>query len=148
VVCKYPGNQKEPKMNQHPHYVFSKVDEAKANEAAFIAEMMKKVPPAAPPNKIPSTGVAPKLLDDAAQALRDRAVTRDAEDGERSMARTVAIFNAMTGQNLTELEGWRFMISLKLARGMQGQAHLDDYVDLAGYAALAGECATGLQPGA
>lgn len=134
-------------MNQHPHYVFSKVDEAKANEAAFLAEVMKKVSPVPPPKKIPSTGVAPKLLDDAAQALRDRAVTRDAEGGERSMARTVAIFNAMTGQNLTELEGWRFMISLKLARSMQGQAHLDDYVDLAGYAALAGECATGLQPG-
>jgi hypothetical protein len=141
VVCKYPGNQKEPKMNQHPHYVLAQPNPQEGLDK--LQEILKSL------NKpTPSVGVAPKLLEDAAQALRDRAVTRDAEGGERSMARTVAIFNAMTGQNLTELEGWRFMISLKLARGMQGQAHLDDYVDLAGYAALAGECATGLQPGA
>ena len=126
-------------MSQHPHYVFAQPNPQE--DRAKLQEILKSR------NKpTPSVGVAPKLLDDAAQALRDRAVTRDAESGERSMARTVAIFNAMTGQNLTELEGWRFMISLKLARGMQGQAHLDDYVDLAGYAALAGECATGLQP--
>lgn len=132
-------------MQDHPHYIFTRADaEAAEKLDLFVKESQLK----AQTVKAPSVGVAPKLLDDAAQALRDRAVTRDAEGGERSMARTVAIFNAMTGQNLTELEGWRFMISLKLARSMQGQAHLDDYVDLAGYAALAGECATGLQPGA
>ena len=126
-------------MNQHPHYVLAQPNPQEGLDK--LQDILKSL------NKpTPSVGVAPKLLEDAAQALRDRAVTRDAEDGERSMARTVAIFNAMTGQNLTELEGWRFMISLKLARSMQGQAHLDDYVDLAGYAALAGECATGLQP--
>jgi hypothetical protein len=56
------------------------------------------------------------------------------------MARTVDVFNAITGQELSELDGWKFMIALKLARSAQGSFHEDDYVDLCGYAALAGEC--------
>lgn len=82
---------------------------------------------------------APDLLDEARRALGDRAATRD-QDSERSMALTVRIFAAMSGVSLSELDGWRFMLALKLARGARGQCHVDDWVDLAGYAALAGEC--------
>lgn len=56
------------------------------------------------------------------------------------MARTVELFAAMTGVQMTEIDGWRFMICLKLARSTSGKPKLDNYVDLAGYAALLGEC--------
>lgn len=45
-------------------------------------------------------------------------------------------------KRLTELEGWLFMCCLKMARATAGRNHLDDFTDLAGYAALAGECIT------
>ena len=83
---------------------------------------------------------ADDLLRHAADVIGDRGKLRDNEQGERSMQTAVRLFEAMTGIALTELEGWRFMIAVKLARAANGQAHLDDYIDLAGYAALAGEC--------
>lgn len=85
-----------------------------------------------------------KILDDAAKTLRDRGVEYDGkgyQGGERSMAQTVEIFKAITGVQLTELDGWRFLLALKLARSTTGKPKRDSYVDLAGYAALAGECA-------
>lgn len=84
---------------------------------------------------------APTILRDAAQAIDDRAVLRDCPTGERSMARTVAAFNALTGRDLTEVEGWHFMSVLKLSRATAGGHHLDDHTDHAAYAALAGEAA-------
>lgn len=80
------------------------------------------------------------ILVEAADAISQRGTLRDQPDGERSMARTVAAFNALTGQSLSEADGWTFMIVLKAARAQAGRPHRDDYVDLAGYAALAGEC--------
>ena len=74
-------------------------------------------------------------------AIRDRAATRDNESGERSMARTVRIFAAMTGLVLSETDGWKFMLAVKLGRASQGKHNADDYIDLVGYAALAGEAA-------
>jgi hypothetical protein len=85
--------------------------------------------------------IAVSILDDAAEALADRAAARDAPTGERSMARCVDIFNAATGHRLTEAEGWQFMIALKWARSNNGgEIRSDDYIDLAGYSALWGEC--------
>lgn len=83
---------------------------------------------------------AHQILREAADAIEQRAALRDLPKGERSMSRAVAIFAAATGRQLSELEGWTFMICLKLARANAGANHLDDYTDLAGYAALAGEC--------
>lgn len=80
------------------------------------------------------------FLEEGLKAMVDRAKSRDAENGERSMLRTVAAFNALTGRDLTEAEGWTFMIQLKLARASQGAFHADDYIDAAAYAALLGEC--------
>lgn len=57
------------------------------------------------------------------------------------MAHAVSIFNAITGRDMTEREGWTMMMALKLARSMQGKPKLDTYVDMAAYAALLGECA-------
>jgi len=96
------------------------------------------------------------FLETAAKEMRDRATQRDVslgapnstlgngtgQPGERSMASTVKAFNALTGHNLTESEGWEFMVLLKLVRGRQGDFRMDDYVDAAAYSALLGECAS------
>ncbi|WP_346839799.1 DUF6378 domain-containing protein [Microbulbifer sp. SAOS-129_SWC] len=86
---------------------------------------------------------APAFLEAGAQHMRDRASLRDAPDGERSMAKTVAAFNALYGKDLTEEEGWMFMVLLKQARASQGKFVADDYEDGAAYFGLAGEAAAG-----
>lgn len=77
----------------------------------------------------------------AANDLESRGRLRDQTDGERSMQRTVAIFKTYTGIELSESDGWKFMICLKQARSFGGRHHDDDYTDMASYAALAGEAA-------
>lgn len=89
---------------------------------------------------------APGILQIAADAIADRAAARDQPSGERSMARTVAAFNAITGHALSEREGWLFMAQLKAARAWGGNHHADDYVDGAAYFGLAGEAAAKGQP--
>lgn len=71
--------------------------------------------------------------------MAQRAVQRDQPNGERTAARAAAIFNAWTGRSLSESDGWRFMVALKLAREIQGQFTADDYTDGAAYMALLGE---------
>jgi len=84
---------------------------------------------------------AQDLLRNSAQHIEDRAVARDQQDGERSMSRTVRAFNALTGHQLSERDGWMFMVALSPARACSNAKGLpDDYEDLAAYAALAGEC--------
>jgi len=80
-------------------------------------------------------------LEQADRELTDRAASRDAGDGERSMARAVEALNALYGHSLNETEGWQFMSILKKARGAQGAYRADDYVDDVAYAALAAESA-------
>lgn len=83
---------------------------------------------------------AAALLSQAAQHMADRAVTYDKPEGERSMAATVAAFNAHTGRDLTESEGWLFMVNLKIVRDNQRPvAHQDSCEDLVAYGALYGE---------
>jgi hypothetical protein len=84
---------------------------------------------------------APDVLQAGADALRDRAAQRDQPGGERSMARAVAAFNAMYGTQLTTVQGWQFMVLLKMSRAASNPAiyRADDYVDQSAYSALAGE---------
>lgn len=82
---------------------------------------------------------ADTILDKAAQHIRDRASQRDMPEGERSMKRCVDAFNAQEGTNLTEDQGWRFMIQLKYARATAGAFNVDDYEDMSAYSALACE---------
>lgn len=90
-------------------------------------------------------GVPPdRILEEALKTLRQRGVDYDGkgyQGGERSMEQTVRIFEAWTGNRISELDGWRFLICLKMARSTTGKPKLDTYVDMAGYAGLAGECA-------
>lgn len=84
---------------------------------------------------------ADQILRAGLDTLVQRGVKRDQPDGERSMPRIVRIYEAITGIALTEREGLLFMVALKLAREGRGAPDADDYVDLANYAALAGEAA-------
>lgn len=85
---------------------------------------------------------APDILKRAAQIMEERAAEREQPGGERSMARTIATFNALTGHALTERDGWVFMVALKLARAYASPTGVpDDYKDGAAYMALAGEWA-------
>lgn len=82
---------------------------------------------------------AAQILTDAAAVVGGNAADRDLGK-ERSMARTVKAFNILTGHNLSERDGWMFMVFLKAARACTtptGKA--DDYLDLSAYGALAGE---------
>lgn len=76
----------------------------------------------------------------ALQAMQSRASERDIGQ-ERSMLAAVKAFNALRGHNLSETDGWWFMVILKAARARKGTAFVvDDYVDGAAYVMLAGEC--------
>lgn len=81
------------------------------------------------------------LLEEAKTNIGNRAAERD-KPKERSMNATVKAFNSLTGAELTEKDGWLFMVCLKLARATGGtKEKADDYIDAASYAALTGECA-------
>ena len=89
-----------------------------------------------------STNVtAASMLTAALGHMEDRAKTYDAPGGERSMGKTVAAFNIITGLGLTEEQGWLFMEILKQVRSQQGNYRADNYEDMVAYAALRGECA-------
>lgn len=84
---------------------------------------------------------APDFLASAVFEMQGREETYDEEGGERSIAKTVDMFNALTGHNLTEEQGWKFMICLKLVRSEKGDFKADSFIDGAAYFALAGESA-------
>lgn len=115
---------------------------------------------ASKPKRIPFTAskkepVAPiqtadEILHAAVDVIAARGVQRDSRAGtgqpqERSMAATVAAFNAIEGTALTERQGWAFMQILKMVRGAttarNGLHNVDDALDGAAYAALGGEAA-------
>lgn len=89
----------------------------------------------------PEPDTAGDLLLSASYLIGQRGRERDAENGERSMSRAVATFNAMTGRSLSEEEGWMFMRYLKDSRSRSGGFNRDDYEDGVAYAALQAECA-------
>ena len=81
-------------------------------------------------------------LETAAHIMRDRGKDYDkADQGERSMGATVACFNTITGNNITEAEGWLLLQILKDVRQWQqpGRYHEDSAVDCIAYAALKAE---------
>ena len=78
---------------------------------------------------------APSILRTAAQTISARAASRDLAT-ERSMRRAVSAFNTLTGQSLSETQGWLFMAVLKLARATAGKHNNDDLLDAAAYVAL------------
>jgi len=85
------------------------------------------------------------FLGQAAAVLQERGEQRDLPSGERNMERIVTVFNALTRRDLTELEGYFFMLSLKLARASADAFNPDDLLDTIGYSALALEHQARLQ---
>jgi hypothetical protein len=73
--------------------------------------------------------------------MQERAATYDQPQGERSIGKTVAMFNTLTEHGLTEEQGWLFMTCLKMVRAQAGDYRADSYEDGAAYFALAGESA-------
>lgn len=98
------------------------------------------------PTPAPRPLAASVLLTMAASTIAQRGKERDSGQGqERSMAATVAAFNAIEGTQLTERQGWAFMKTLKMVRAAttarNGLFNPDDALDGAAYAALEGEAA-------
>ena len=79
------------------------------------------------------------VFDDAKATIIERGTERDQPDGERTIPRCVTAFNAITGYNLSNCDGWLFMEILKRCRSVQGAYKYDDYRDGVGYAALRAE---------
>ena len=90
-----------------------------------------------------TTPSASDFLQKADKIMRQRGEQYDKEGGERSMAQTVKAFNAITGRDLTETEGWTFMLILKQTRLFQNRksAHQDSCEDSVAYASLQAESA-------
>ena len=103
------------------------------------SETVTYVVPLKEDKEIPLRKPAVSFLESGVRILGERAALRDQPGGERSMAKTVAIFNAWTGNNLSVEDGWRFMIALKQAREISGFFNEDDYEDGCNYFALLGE---------
>ena len=88
----------------------------------------------------PAQPTAPDLLMKAADLLAERSKEYDTEEGERSMGKAVASFNAITGRDLTEAEGWLLLQQLKDVRQWQNDGyHADSAEDCISYAALKAE---------
>jgi hypothetical protein len=85
---------------------------------------------------------APEYLRRAAEIMEERGKQYDSPQGERSMGRCVAAFNALTGGDLTAAEGWLLLLLqlLKDARQWSGSGfHRDSAEDCIAYAALKAE---------
>lgn len=89
------------------------------------------------------TNTAPEFLHRAATIMEERGKQYDKPGGERSMGKTVAAFNAITGQDMTEEQGWAFMLVLKQVRFFSNttEPHRDSLEDAIAYSALLAESA-------
>ncbi len=118
------------------HYVYCQVGgclNSRTGSSGYCEEHSPKQEPAIP--------TAPQILKTAIGHMEERAATYDQPQGERSMGKTVTMFNALTEHGLTEEQGWLFMACLKMVRAQQGGYRADSYEDGAAYFALAGESA-------
>ena len=80
------------------------------------------------------------FLAKAAALIAQRGQDYDQPQGERSMGKTVAAFNAITGMSLTESEGWLLVQLLKDVRQWSTpNYHQDSAEDCVAYAALKAE---------
>lgn len=79
------------------------------------------------------------FLKKASDTMTQRAEDRDQKE-ERSMAKIVQIFNTLHGTELTESQGWNFMVLLKMVRAQLGENFReDDYIDQIAYMGLEAE---------
>lgn len=82
------------------------------------------------------------ILDTALKAVtKDRAATHGAL--ESSFGQIAAIWSVRLGVTVTPAQVAIMMIDLKTVRGWGNPRHVDNWVDIAGYAACGGELAGG-----
>jgi hypothetical protein len=80
------------------------------------------------------------ILDQAKQAVTvDRAATHG--DAKQTFGRIAALWSARLGIMITPAQTAIMLIDLKTARAWGNPAHMDSWVDMAGYAACGGELA-------
>lgn len=137
------------------HQIIAKAGSCPACEPApCYCELMTKDPNAPEPDAtetpvddhqsgLPSADgrqTATGFLDKAKALLAQRGKDYDSPEGERSMGKTIAAFNAITGRGLEETDGWLLMALLKMVRQETSAGfHADSAKDLIAYAALAAE---------
>lgn len=81
-----------------------------------------------------------EILDTARKYVtRDRAATHG--EAEDNFARIAALWSADLGIEITALDVARLMVLFKMARAKTNAAHADNWIDAAGYSAIAGEIA-------
>jgi hypothetical protein len=82
-----------------------------------------------------------EFLQAAIDVQAERGKQYDKPSGERSMAATVSAFNAITGRDLSEAEGWLLLQTLKDVRQWQNPSkyHHDSALDGVAYSALKAE---------
>lgn len=82
-----------------------------------------------------------EFLQRAIDLQAERGKQYDNPEGERSMGRAITAFNAITGRDLLESEGWLLMQILKDVRQWQRptECHQDSIEDCVSYAALKAE---------
>lgn len=87
---------------------------------------------------------AHEFLETAAGHLKERGITYDKQGTqERSINKTVDMFKALTGVQITYEQGWLFMACLKMVRSQQNDTfHKDSFEDCCAYIALAGEASS------
>lgn len=77
------------------------------------------------------------FLEAASDLLTERGKQYDSPKGERSMGKTITAFNAITGKNLTEAEGWLVLQLLKDVRQYTTKSyHRDSAEDSLAYCSL------------
>jgi len=118
------------------------------NDGEHYAAMMAR-PPAVPTPDLAAymaeqeeaaKKTAPGLLNRAADIMQERAKQYDRPEGERSMGAAVKAFNAITGRDLKESEGWLLLQVLKDVRQWQRpDFHADSAEDCIAYSALKAE---------
>ena len=82
-----------------------------------------------------------EFLQSAIDVQAERGKQYDKPTGERSMGATVTAFNAITGRDLSEAEGWLLLQTLKDVRQWQNpfKYHHDSALDGVAYSALKAE---------
>lgn len=97
--------------------------------------------------RIDNPTTAPEFLKKASDIMTERGKNYDAPSGERSMGKTVAAFNIITGQHLSEADGWLLLQLLKDVRQWSAPAfHRDSAEDCVAYAALKAEALANESP--
>ncbi len=88
----------------------------------------------------PTNRKAEEFLHQAAELMAERGKEYDKPTGERSMGQSVNAFNAITGRDLSEAEGWLLMSLVKRVRQYSTPSyHKDSAEDAVAYAALEAE---------